>query len=235
VTFDDTIAITLDVDWAPEAAIAAAAETLERAGVRATFFATHASEVLGALDPDLFEIGLHPNFNDAGAEVERPIAELKDLYPKAQGARSHSLFVSSRILGLYRAHGLRYEANVFLDGHPHLRPVMRFADLVSIPFNWSDDKHLERERPFDIDAVGLGRPGLKVFNFHPIHVFMNTTSDAHYAAYRPHYRDADELREHIADGPGIGTLFWDLVEALGNGAARVSTMREIGERCLASA
>lgn len=235
MTFDDTIAITLDVDWAPEAAIAAAAAALERGGVKATFFATHASEVLHGLDRELFEVGLHPNFNDVGVEVERPLADLKDLYPEARGARSHSLFVSSHILGLYRRHGLRYEANVFLDGHPHLRPVMRFADLVSIPFNWSDDKHLERSRPFRIDAVGLDRPGLKVFNFHPIHVFMNTSSDAHYAEYRAHYQDADALRGRIAQGPGIGTLFNDMVETLAQRATSTATMREIGELCFAAA
>jgi polysaccharide deactylase WbmS-like protein len=235
VTFDDTAAITLDVDWAPEAAIAAAADALERCAVKATFFATHPSEVLRSLNRTLFEVGLHPNFNEARTDLEQPLAALKDLYPQARGARSHSLFVSSHILGLYRRHGLRYEANVFLDGHPHLRPVIRFADLVSIPFNWSDDKHLERSRPFRVDALGLDRPGLKVFNFHPIHVFVNTSSEAHYAAYRSQYHDADALRAHIAPGPGIGTLFRDLIETLAQGVTTVATMGEIGELCLASA
>jgi hypothetical protein len=222
-----TVAITLDVDWAPEEAIIAAAAVLSRHDAKATFFATHPSDALRTLDHERFEIGLHPNFNGA-TDLAAPLVELTRHYPQARGARSHSLFVSSHILQLYRREGMRYEANVFLDGHPDLRPVPRFDDLVSIPFNWSDDKHLERERPFTLDATGLDRPGLKVFNFHPIHVFMNTTSEAHYAAYREHYQDVEALRPHIADGPGIGTLFAELVAAV---ADRAERMDEIAERC----
>jgi hypothetical protein len=232
VSFRDTVAITLDVDWAPEEAIAATAAVLDAAGVKATYFATHDSEALRRLDPERFEIGLHPNFNDALSDLERPLEELGALYPDALGARSHSLFVSSQILGLYRRHGLRYEANVFLDGHPDLRPVPRFADLVSIPFNWSDDKHLERGRDFTVEATGLDRPGLKVFNFHPIHVFMNTTSDAHYASYREHYRDAAALQPHVGDGDGIGTLFERLVKAIARRPEPAAHMSEIRDRCL---
>ncbi len=231
----DAVAITLDVDWAPEEAIATAVETLEQHGVGATFFGTHRSAVLDGLDATRHEVALHPNFNDAGGDLERPVADLKALYPNARGARSHSLFVSSHVLTTYRRHGLSYEANIFLDGHPGLRPVLRFSDLVSIPFNWSDDKHLERERPFDVESLGLARPGLKVFNFHPIHVFMNTTSDAHYGSYRAHYQDPEALREHIADGAGVGSLFAALVAELSRQGRAPVLMREIGDRCLAQA
>jgi hypothetical protein len=232
MTFAETVAITLDVDWAPEEAIHAAADTLSHLGLKATFFATHRSAVLDALDPGQFEIGWHPNFNDASVDVDTPLSNLNAVYPAARGARSHSLFVSSHVLSAYRRHGLLYEANVFLDGHPQLRPVRRFEDLVSIPFNWSDDKHLERSRPFTVDALRLDEPGLKVFNFHPIHVFMNTTSGAHYETYRPYYQDAPALGSYIAEGLGVGTLFQKLAEVLAARGTDVRRMDEIGDRCL---
>jgi hypothetical protein len=230
----DTVSITLDVDWAPEEAIRGAAGRLEAAGLRATFFATHESAALAALDPDRFEVGLHPNFDRSGDDHRSPIATLKSLYPAATGARSHDLFTSSRVLALYREQGLSYEANIFLPWHLGLHPVLRFEGLVSIPFNWSDDKHLEFERTPAVTELPLGRPGLTVLNFHPIHVAMNTRDLAHYAEYKPHYTDWEALADFAGmDGPGIGTLFDELVDHLAGGEREVLTLTEVQSRYLA--
>ena len=57
--------LTFDVDWAPDPVIEDTLSLLERAGVRATFFATHASAVLRDAAAEGHEIGLHPNFSRA--------------------------------------------------------------------------------------------------------------------------------------------------------------------------
>lgn len=208
------VCLTLDVDWAPDEVVASAAALIERAGARATFFATNESPVLAALDPGRFEVGLHPNYNNVrDGDFDVPLAALKGLYPAARGGRSHGLYVSSAILAGYRAHGLRYESNVFLYLHENLRPVLRFKDFVSVPFYWSDDKHLELHDTFGPDHLGLDAPGLKVYNFHPMHVFMNTSSEAHYQSYKPHYKDVAGLRERRNEsGEGVGTLFSAFLE-----------------------
>jgi hypothetical protein len=231
----DPICVTLDVDWAPEPLLASVVERLVDAGVPATFFATHASPVLGALDGGQFEVGLHPSFEDAERGFARPIAELKALYPAATGARSHSLFTSSRILQLYVEHGLSYEANIFLPGHVGLHPVLRFAELVSIPFNWSDDKHLEFGAAHRADAVPLDAPGTVVVNFHPIHVAMNTSDPAHYARYKPFHHDVEALLTHRnTREPGVGTLFDELLERLARTGRPVLTLAAVRDRFLAS-
>jgi hypothetical protein len=230
----DAVCITIDVDWAPEEVIRDAAGRLEAARLPATFFATHDSAALAALDPDRFEIGLHPNFDRSGEDHRAPIAGLKSLYPAATGARSHALFTSSRVLALYREHGLSYEANIFLPWHVGLHPVPRFKGLVSIPFNWSDDKHLEFERTPTVTEMPVDGPGLTVVNFHPIHIAMNTHDLAHYAEYKAHYGDWAALQSFVnRDQPGMGTLFDDLVEHLAGGGREVLTLAEVEGRYLA--
>jgi hypothetical protein len=58
------VLLTLDIDWAPDAAIDFVAEILVSRGVKATWFVTHDSPGVRRLRarPDLFELGIHPNF-----------------------------------------------------------------------------------------------------------------------------------------------------------------------------
>jgi hypothetical protein len=229
------VCLSLDVDWVPDPVLAHDLDTIAAAGVRATLFATHATPVLTDIQHEAVEVALHPHFN-RGDDLDLPLSELKDAYPGARGARSHGLTVSSRMLLRYVAHGLEYESNVFLPGHPGLQPVRRFEQLVSIPFYWSDDKHLERGRPCDVEALGLDASGLKVLNFHPIHVYMNTTSPEHYASFKADYQDVDALaRRRDGDAPGIGRLFALVLAELGRrGEARL-TLADVSERPFAGA
>jgi len=200
------ICITLDVDWAPDGVIEPVLESLQDAGVKCTFFATHASPLLMNVGDERVEVGLHPNFNGCNGDYDTPLRTLMEAYPRARGGRSHSLYVSSHILRRYQQHGLSYESNNFMPMHPHLRPMMRFERFVSIPFYWSDDR-LEVYSWFDLRNLRLDDPGLKVLNFHPIHVFMNTASEEHYLGYKQHYQDPDALRPFIHQGSGVGSLF----------------------------
>jgi hypothetical protein len=224
------VCLSLDVDWVPDPVLAHIVDTIAAAGVRATLFATHATPVLTELGLGAGEVALHPHFN-RGEDVDGPLAELKDAYPDARGARSHGLAVSSHMLLRYVAHGLQYESNVFLPGHPGLRPVWRFEELVSVPFYWSDDKHLERGEPFEVEALGLDAQGLKVLNFHPIHVYMNTISPKHYASFKADYQDADALaRQRDGDAPGIGWLFDRVLDELGRRGEGRLTLADVATR-----
>jgi hypothetical protein len=228
----DAVCLSIDVDWVPDAVLTHVVDLVAAAGVSATLFATHATPVLAGLGPPGFEVGLHPNF-DRGDDLDSPLGELKTAFPQARGGRSHGLVVSSRMLQRYIAHGLRYESNVFLPGHEGLRPVTRFEKLVTIPFYWSDDKHLERGDPFELAAMRLEVPGLRVLNFHPIHVYMNTVSLAHYESFKAHYQDADALaRRRSSFRPGIGTLFDEVLAELRRRGDGRLTLDRICERHL---
>jgi hypothetical protein len=230
----DETCLTLDVDWAPEEVLASVARLIDDAGLRATLFATHESDVLAALPDTHFEIGLHPRFNGDLLE-EEPVRALKQTYPSARGARSHGLVASSRILQTYVAHGLIYESNIFLPFHDHVRPVLRFPRFASIPLTWSDDYHLLFSLPFELSAVHLEGPGLKVLNFHPIHVFMNTESPEHYERFKTHSSDVQRMqRLKNTDGSGLGTLFTALLERLSGRRDGNCTLIEVARAYLES-
>lgn len=66
--------ITIDVDWAPDFIIAEVANYLIEKEVKATWFISHDNPEIRRLSdyPDLFEVGLHPNFNEGSTQGDSP-------------------------------------------------------------------------------------------------------------------------------------------------------------------
>jgi hypothetical protein len=222
------LAITLDIDWAPDYAIDAAADSLRDAGVRATWFVTHASPAVDRLrdSPELFELGVHPNFfagSEHGASLDDVLACVKDLVPEARSIRSHGLYQSSQLLAaIARDERLDTDVSLFLPGHPHLRPVtlrLPAGAVVRVPYFWSDDHEMAQPDPAWSVAPLLATPGLKVLNFHPVHVFLNAVDTTPYAALQaasPSLREADRTiaERHVRSGPGIRSVLDEAVEHL---------------------
>lgn len=210
------IIISLDTDWANEHILSFCIELLDEYKIKAVFFSTNDSRVLKSLDSKQFEIGLHPNFYNSLDNFEKPIDELKTIYPDAIGGRSHGLFCSSNILSIYKKYGLKYESNNFMYLHPNLQPTLRFEKFHSVPFFWSDDKFLEKERNQPND-FHLDINGLKVYNFHPIHIFMNSPSYSFYELNKVHYHDHQTLIKNRYKGYGMLNYFTDLLVKISKG------------------
>ena len=237
------IVLTLDVDWAPDFAIDFAAEIFIKADVRATWFITHASPALDRLreHPDLFELGIHPNFlpgsshGDGHADV---LDHCLGIVPEARSMRTHCLVQSNQILQMAMKSGrIEADGSIFLPYASGLEPAMYALDegrIVRIPLFWEDDYEMEQPQPnWDMDDVIGKGTGLKVFDFHPLHLYMNTVD---LEVYRTLVRRASPLNsatpEDTADlrreGEGPLTLFHDLVRRLSaNGGGR--TFRQIRE------
>jgi len=220
------IAITLAIDWAPDEVIQYAVNLLEEYGVKATLLATHDSEYLKSLDDTKYEVGLHPDFNEGG-DYNKIIRELKAIYPEAIGVCSHSLFQSSRILQLFIDNGLKYELNTFIPFQERLHPFMRVRGIVSIPCYFGDDMHYCTEVAFELSELQIHSKGLKIYGFHPIHIFMNTNSMEHYDNFKPFYHEPDILKKHRNSGRGTQTLFVDLLRYLAENQVPTYLCREI--------
>ena len=52
------------------------------------------------------------------------------------------------------------------------------------------------ELPFERDISLLSSDGLKIYDFHPIHIYANTFSLDHYDSFKKHYHDFDWLKEY---------------------------------------
>lgn len=184
-------AITLDVDWAPDFAIDHAAGLLAQAGVRATWFVTHASPAVERLmaRPDLFEIGIHPNFlpgTTHGRSESEILAHCMQLAPQARIVRTHGLVQSSNLLEkIVDETPVAVDVSLFLPHARSLAPVDYHwgagKTLVRLPYMWEDDFEMVRPAPeWDVGSVIASGDGLMIFDFHPIHVYLNSrTLDAY--------------------------------------------------------
>ena len=98
----EKIFLTIDIDWAHDEILLDTIELVEEAGVAATWFVTHETEVLERLRSNpYFELGIHPNFNfllqgDArnGGNAGEVISNVVQMVPEATSVRSHSMTVS---------------------------------------------------------------------------------------------------------------------------------------------
>lgn len=229
-------AITLDVDWAPDFMIDAAAEALVARDVRATWFVTHASPAIDRLRerPDLFELGIHPNFlpgSSHGATPAEVVAHCANLVPGARAVRTHCLMQSTPLHDeLLRGSDVEVDLSLFLPGARGVEPVVQWSPagrLLRLPYVWQDNMEMYAPEPqWDTGAV-LDAPGLRIFDFHPVHVWLNSRSFDRYEALKATGPLAELTEQDAApfrtSGPGTMTAFLDLADRLAaaGGGARV--------------
>ena len=220
--------ITLDVDWAPDAIIDDVASLLIERRVRTTWFVTHQSPAIDRLRlrPDLFELGIHPNMlsgSTHGRTEDEVLAHVLTIVPGARAMRTHGLYQTSNFLVKAAAgFGIGVDVSLFLPRAPHLQPhalTYGGATLWRIPYFWEDDVEMFDESPiWTRDDRRLAVPGLRVFDFHPVHVAVNTERFAQYDGMRKerplHTWDRAYIDAGIRKGPGPRSLFLELADSL---------------------
>ncbi len=223
------VAITLDVDWAPDFMIDFAAAILIEERVRATWFVTHQSPALTRLRdyPDLFELGVHPNFfpgSTHGKTPEDVLRHCMELVPEAVSVRTHGLLQSTALLAkIMEETPALIDASLFLPRAQELRPVeYQWAQrtLLRIPYFWEDDFEMERRDPcWQLEPLLAAGSGLKIFDFHPVHIYLNSHTMEAYRRLKerePNLTEASpELAAELAQAePGSQTLFVELAKYL---------------------
>ena len=219
-----SLGISIDVDWAPDFVLESLIKCLKENQVKATFFATHPSELLKDLaDSDQFEIGIHPNFypnSSQGKNFEQIMQTLVKWYPQAIGTRSHGLVQSSRDIKNYLNYGLKYDSNLQLYDQAYLLPFYTFSGLLRLPFVWSDASHLLFERSFDFESIKLVQPGLKIITIHPIIWYLNANNALAWESLNESDIPLNELGPDTInkllnrDEKGVQTLFDELIEEI---------------------
>lgn len=209
--------------------VADAADLLARAGVRATWFATHDFPVLRDLRSEpLFEVGVHPNFlpgSSHGATPADVLRHVLELVPGATTVRTHSLFQSERHSQLMvEEFGLRTDCSQLLMDAAHVAPHrLRFSPggpwLTRVPHVFQDNMFMFTGRPWTFDDPAFHTPGIKVFDFHPVHLALNSPAFESYERLKGTGKPLGAVtREDIAPlrsaGPGAFTLFRSVVESL---------------------
>ena len=220
------IVLTLDIDWAPDFVIASIAEMLSEAGVCATWFVTHDSPALDLLrnESEIFELGIHPNLLPGSTQGSIPtdvFGHCMEIVPEATAMRMHGLVQSGPLLDTaLNETPIRIDLSLFLPRMPGIRPIdyeRPGGILVRIPVFWEDRYEMEVSRPSWRLGAELLVPGLKVFSFHPIHVYLNSSLSVYDEVKRLGSMlelSAKDIAPHIREGDGPRTLFRELVAHL---------------------
>ncbi len=197
---------TVDMDWAPREVVEYTLSIFREYGVAATLFMT---DQLESVDLAGHEAAIHPHF-EQGRPYEQVMDDLLKFAPGAAGVRPHSLFHSQRLIPLYEQRGFRYDSSVMKYNEGGIRPYRLTPSLWEIPIFFMDNVHLwmhgEGKAPFTLDALDLETPGLRVFAFHPVHIYLNTETMDRYSEARRFYKEPARLREYEnPESSGRGT------------------------------
>jgi polysaccharide deactylase WbmS-like protein len=239
----NAIALSFDIEWAADEVVEDVLRLLSERSLRASFFCTHHGiEVPG------HERGIHPNFDRNGntqvADADKLLDEAefcraviranKAFCPEATGVRSHRLIFDTLVEQACREGGLQYASTTMRPLAASLAPGSLGRGLVSLPIYFMDHWDLQNQvTGFDLARLQLGEPGMKVFDFHPLLIFLNAANNRQYEESKSYYRDPDRLRAARYPGRGIRTLFINLLDELAKFPAEVRLLSEINSevRC----
>lgn len=200
--------LTIDIDWAQDFIVEDTLSLLDKYGIKATIFCTHR---IGVKIDKRHELGIHPNIKSID-ECKKKIGELIRIYSKSIGIRNHALFSSYYLYNIYKEFGLKYESNYMMYGHNDIRPFSMANGVLQFPIYFMDDVYLRGQRAksdkFHIRKfITSSKSGLRIFAFHPIHIYMNTCDMKDYHKFKllTVRKDIDRLRN--SKYPGIRDMF----------------------------
>jgi len=208
--------LTFDVDWAPEYVLDYVLNILDERELRGVFFSTHPSSRLREAS-SRHEIAIHPNFHPhstQGDSAQEIVRRLMEEHSGAAGVRSHGLYWHGGLVALYKSFGLQYDSSLLLPYVPHLQPF-RHNGLIRLPIWWNDGLYAAEGRAYDIRDLDLESPGLKIFEFHPIHIFLNSSGKGEWERLKNSLdkgmplQEAPEnwLQTYVNPRDGIGDFF----------------------------
>lgn len=149
-----------------------------------------------------------------GKSVEEVIKYYKDIIPEALSVRSHSMTQSSFILDKFEKYGLLYDCNTFFPYSSGIKnkPYKYWTkNLIKVPYFWEDDIHMIYKWDWDV-RLFISYEGIKVFDFHPIHIFLNCESMNRYNEAKKN--NFLNLEKYKYKGYGIYNFFIDLIDLI---------------------
>ena len=222
------ICISFDTDHMDDARMATFLEAVEIPGT-ATFFCTAR---FADLEGTGHELAPHPTLPE-GAEWQSELQRMRELFPDAQGWRSHSCVFSHVVAAWLSDNGYRYASTNDQFGQRGIRPVRHPWGLWHLPIFYMDNMDFwnggagrgEPRDPFSqaLIDIAVANDGLYVFDFHPIHLLLNTPDRDRYFAVRDRFKAGEPLAGLVHDGVGTRRFYDALCAALRrHGLASVS-------------
>lgn len=213
------IFLTVDIDWASDEIVNLTLDIFEQYDVPVTFFATHKSSTLERIRKNSkWDLGIHPNFNFLldgdfryGSTVEEVVDYYMDIVPEATIFRSHCVVQGSKITDAFVARKFIAECNHFIPYNIDTYvPAWNFwsGPLVQIPYSWQDNTAISDNWSLDVSDI-LQSKSLKIFDFHPVHIYLNTSDMQEYESFKSNPNNNDVV---VYQSRGIRDYLYDLLQ-----------------------
>lgn len=170
--------VTVDLDWACEAAIEQTLDFLLSHNIVPTLFTTHDSPIVESAIKEI-EVGLHPFFNHKsshGSTIPEVVSRVLNIPHNLKAYRCHRYATCNSSSQAMAEAGMLLSSNVCTD----LQVVTPFRDrfgLLEVPIFLEDGGYLWRGHPLNVDkrilGHGVGKEP-KVITIHPMHFAVNT-------------------------------------------------------------
>ena len=194
-----------------------------------TFFCTQRYE---ALQGRLHELCPHPALDQEGdrqAELDRAKAE----FPDARGVRPHGAINSHSLSLEFNRRGFDWVSSREEPGRPGVSAYREAWGVWHVPIYYMDNLDFsfgrfwpdEPATPFgrELLEVATQEPGTYVFDFHPIHLMLNSTSPEAYLSRRDRFLAGEPLEAILCDGYGTRNYYEDLLALMAD--ANVESVR----------
>ena len=119
-----------------------------------------------------------------------------------------------------------YDVSIFLPDTPNIVPHEWFSSvkrsLLRIPYFWEDDFEMLKPNPcFSLSDNRYHVNGIKVFDFHPIHIVLNSYTMGSYYRCKSEVEapkcSLSKLQSYTnISGEGTGSFFRELVQFIKN-------------------
>jgi hypothetical protein len=189
--------LTFDVDWAPDWMVDICRQELNQKNVKGTFFVTHRTDIIADLLIDGHTVGIHPNLfagSSQGNSVRAVFDYLLNILPQADIMRTHRLYQSSSFFSEIILNYPQIKTDFSLLTYKSVnvektKLLLGEGQIDRVNYNWEDDIAFN-DRQWEWHAFQPWSP-LHVFDFHPVHVALNSREDANYR----------RLKDEIGDRP----------------------------------
>lgn len=198
--------LSFDLDWVSDSVLDWFIDFLDSLKIKVTVFITHKTPLLKKIyQREYIEVGVHPFFNiikSDNSEIKDVLINLLDLVPNAHVARSHRLTTSASWNEIYHQSGINFTSNYVMFGNSNIIPWPHLNGIIEVPIYFSDDGFFrindDKENKFDLNNISFQpkHNSIQVYDFHPIHCFLNTESLKRYESARPFFNDFDELKKY---------------------------------------
>lgn len=215
--------ITFDCEWAPDFVLEDVSSILIDNNVKATWFVTNESPIIKKIGKNsLFELGIHPNFfpgSSHGKTIDEVLTNMKKIVPHAKSIRTHRLIQSSPMLKKFQEYGIENDVSILLPNTINIVPhFFKHYNLYRFPFFWEDDVELAENKITTFYESIFSNNGMKILNFHPIHIYLNSINSLNYNKMQKHVGleqlNKSNAKEFINKGFGEMEVFKKIILSL---------------------